>query len=200
MGKIESIMKTEMQRLTKREVRVTVNPLRKELLAVKRKLSKISKEYAVIERWAKKQVRQAESKGTALAVTQEEAKTARLSPKLIAKIRKRLGVSQRELAILAGVSTGAVASWEKGKSKPKLEKKSVLVALRKAGKREIKKILAGKAGMEPKKAAKPKPRRRKAAKVAVAVKKAKAVKKARVAKVKKTAKESKVKPAGKVPF
>jgi hypothetical protein len=37
---------------------------------------------------------------------------------------------------------GAVLSWEKGKFRPKEEKKVALVALRKLRKREVKKILA----------------------------------------------------------
>ena len=37
---------------------------------------------------------------------------------------------------------GAVLSWEKGKFRPRGEKKAALVALRKLGKREVKKILA----------------------------------------------------------
>jgi DNA-binding transcriptional regulator YiaG len=52
-----------------------------------------------------------------------------------------LGISQKELAILAGVTVGAAHLWEKGKFKPKDEKKAVMVALRKLGRRDVKKLL-----------------------------------------------------------
>jgi hypothetical protein len=52
------------------------------------------------------------------------------------------------LAILAGVTVGAVGLWEKGKFRPAANKKAVLVALRKLSKREVKKILAEKKGGE----------------------------------------------------
>jgi hypothetical protein len=56
----------------------------------------------------------------------------------------KLGISQRELGILVGATIGAVLSWEKGKFKPRGEKKSGLVALRKVRKRDVKKMLAEK--------------------------------------------------------
>jgi predicted transcriptional regulator len=56
-----------------------------------------------------------------------------------------LGISQKELAVLAGVSVGAAHLWETGKFKPKDEKKRVLVALRKLSRREVRKLLEEKA-------------------------------------------------------
>jgi DNA-binding transcriptional regulator YiaG len=56
-----------------------------------------------------------------------------------------LGISQRELAVLTGVSLGAAHQWETGKFRPKDEKKKVLVALRKIGRREVRRLLEEKA-------------------------------------------------------
>jgi hypothetical protein len=47
----------------------------------------------------------------------------------------------RELGVLTGTSLSAILSREKGKFKPKGEKKAVLVALRKLRKREVSKML-----------------------------------------------------------
>ena len=66
-------------------------------------------------------------------------------PGLIRSLRRHLGISQKELAVLAGVSVGAVHLWETGKFRPKEEKKRVLVALRKLGRREVRKLLEEKA-------------------------------------------------------
>jgi hypothetical protein len=51
----------------------------------------------------------------------------------------------RELAVITGTSLSAILSWEKGKFKPKRDKKAALVALRKVTKRDVKKMLAEKA-------------------------------------------------------
>jgi DNA-binding transcriptional regulator YiaG len=81
-----------------------------------------------------------------LEASPEEVKTSRLTPERIRNLRKKKGISQRELAIITGVTTGAVLSWEKGKFKPKGDKKAALVALRKLSKRDLKKMLAEKIG------------------------------------------------------
>ena len=75
----------------------------------------------------------------------EDVKASRFSPQLIRSLRKHLGISQKELAILVGVSLGAAHLWETGKFKPKDEKKRVLVALRKLGRREVRRLLEEKA-------------------------------------------------------
>jgi len=64
------------------------------------------------------------------------------------------------LGILTGATIGAVLSWEKGKFRPKGEKKAALVALRKLKKREVKRLLAEKAEELRKRKAERKPARK----------------------------------------
>jgi hypothetical protein len=45
------------------------------------------------------------------------------------------------LAILCGVTLGAVQSWESGKFRPKEEKRRTLIGLRKLRRRDVKKLL-----------------------------------------------------------
>jgi DNA-binding transcriptional regulator YiaG len=74
----------------------------------------------------------------------EEVKESRFSPRLIRSLRGHLGVTQKEMAILTGVTVGAVHLWESGQFKPSMKKKAVMVALRKLGRREVRKLLEGK--------------------------------------------------------
>ncbi len=150
MAKIESIIKAEIQRLAKREVRSKFLPLRREVWGMRLKLSGLLKSFTKLDRWAKEQTRRAERSEINLEATPEEVKASRFTPERIRNLRKKKGLSQRELAILAGVTIGAVTLWEKGKFKPKGDKKAALVALRKVNKREVKKILAEKAGAKSK--------------------------------------------------
>ena len=146
MGKIESTIKSEIQRLAKREVRATFVPLRREVRTIRLKLSGFSKNFSVLKRLAKEQLRQVEKKELKLEATPEEVKASRLTPDRIRGLRKKLGISMRELGVLTGSSLGSVLSWEKGKFKPRGDKKAALVALRKFRKRELEKILAEKEG------------------------------------------------------
>ena len=145
MGKIESTIKAEIQRLAKHEVRTVFRPLRKEVWGIRLKLSNLLKGFAPLNRWAK-ETAQSKSKEPKLAASPEEVKASRFTPERIRGLRKKLGLSQRELGVLVGATLGAVASWEKGKFRPRGEKKAALVGLRKVRKRDVKKMLAEKAG------------------------------------------------------
>ena len=144
MAKLESIIKSEIQRLAKREIRLTFLPLRREVRAMRLKLSGLSRGVLFLNRLTK-ELHLEETKPK-LEATPEEVKASRLTPERIAGLRKKLGISQRELGLLVGATTGAVLSWEKGKFKPQGEKKAALVALRKVRKRDVRKMLAEKAG------------------------------------------------------
>ena len=150
MAKIESIIKSEIQRLAKREVYSFFRPLRREVWGMKLKLSGLLKSFNNVNRWAKEQARQAESREIRLEASAEEVKASRLTPERVRGLRKKLGLSQRELGILTGVTIGAVAMWEKGKFRPTGEKKASLVALRKLRKRDVRKMLAEKSGAKDK--------------------------------------------------
>ena len=165
MAKIESTIKFEIQRLAKREIRSTFIPLRKEVRAMRIKLSVLSKGITSLDRMTKDlHLEEAKPK---LGATPEEVKASRLTPDRIRGLRKKLGISMRELGILTGTSLGAILSWEKGKFRPRGEKKAVLVGLRKLGKREVRKLLAQKAELKAKpkgKRPRPKMRRKRVAK------------------------------------
>ena len=132
MAKIESIIKSEIQRLAKHEVRSVYRPLRKEVWGMKLKLSNLIKNLTVLNRIAK-EISKTKSTEPKLEASPEKVKASRLTPERIAGLRKKLDISQRELGLLTGATIGAVASWEKGKFKPQGDKKAALVALRKLG-------------------------------------------------------------------
>jgi DNA-binding transcriptional regulator YiaG len=144
MGKIESTVKSEIQRLAKREVKSAFLPLRREVRSLRLKFSGLSRNLKALNQLAKEQIIPLASEKSKLQASPEEIKTARLTPERIRNLRRKLGISQKGLATLAGVSVGAVVMWEKGKFRPKGEKKGLLIALRKLGKRQVKKMLAEK--------------------------------------------------------
>jgi hypothetical protein len=49
------------------------------------------------------------------------------------------------LSILTGVTVGAIHQWESGQFRPSPKKKAVMVALRKLGRREVRKLVEGRA-------------------------------------------------------
>jgi DNA-binding transcriptional regulator YiaG len=144
LGKIDSTIKSEIQRLAKHEVRAVFRPLRKEVWGIKLKLSNLFKGLGHWKRWVK-EAAERKSKEPLAAASPEEVKASRITPERIRRLRMKLGISQRELGVLVGATIVAVLSWEKGKFKPTGAKKAGLVALRKVRKRDVRKMLAEKA-------------------------------------------------------
>jgi DNA-binding transcriptional regulator YiaG len=168
MGKVESTIKAEIMRLAKREVRGSFFPLRREVYSLKLKLSALIKSFVVMERQAKEVLQEQAKKKLELQASPEEVKVSRLTPQRIRLLRNKIGISQKDLGTLLDVSIGAVGMWEKGKFAPSSKKKAALIALRKLGKRDVKKLLAEKKqGLKEKggKAAAKKPARKKIAAV-----------------------------------
>ncbi len=62
----------------------------------------------------------------------------------IRKLRKKLGVSQKQLASLVGVSPATVVAWEGGKYRPRDGKVAELSSLEKWDKADVRNILANK--------------------------------------------------------
>ncbi|MFW6163522.1 MAG: helix-turn-helix domain-containing protein [Planctomycetota bacterium] len=77
----------------------------------------------------------------ALTASPEAVAKARFSLGTVRRLRKRLGLTQMELAAVLGLSRTTVAYWEQGRSRPADENREALVALRKLGRRDIQRLL-----------------------------------------------------------
>ena len=142
MAKLETVIKEAIARGARRQVRVVVMPLRREVVRLRRKVGELQGTLTTLRRSANGWKRFIEAAPVIPHVSEEDAKAARLSPRLIGSLRRRLGLSQMALAQLVGVTAPAVAHWEVGGSAPRGQNRVNLVALRRVGKREVKELLA----------------------------------------------------------
>jgi len=142
MGKIETVLRSEVARLARKQVHAACQPLAREVRRLKRVVAELSRTVRPLAGVAREfEARRAEDARSALQAAPSEVERARISPGLIRKLRKRLAISQAELARLMGVSSPAVAFWERGRSRPSEENKSALVALRRLGRRDVRRRL-----------------------------------------------------------
>jgi DNA-binding transcriptional regulator YiaG len=144
MAKFEVIIKSEIMRLAKREIRKIAVPLGSDVRSLKSAVSQLRKAVLTLQRITANQQKVLEKGKKPLEAAPEEVKMSRFSPRLIRSLRGHLGITQKELAILTGVTVGAIHQWESGQFKPSMKKKAVMVALRKLGRREVRKLLEGK--------------------------------------------------------
>ena len=108
MAKLETVIKEAIARGARRQVRVVVMPLRREVVRLRRKVGELEGTVTILRRSAAGWKRLMEAAPPIPHVSEEEAKAARLSPRLIKSLRKRLGLSQMALARVVGVSAPAV--------------------------------------------------------------------------------------------
>jgi DNA-binding transcriptional regulator YiaG len=140
MGKLEGMIKSEIVRLAKREMRKTSLPLGRDVRSLKGTVSQLRKAVLALQRFAAQRQKELAKEKIPLEAAPEEVEVSRFSPRLIRSLRKHLGITQRELAVLTGVTVGAVHQWESGMFKPGEKKKGMLVALRKLGRRDVRKL------------------------------------------------------------
>ena len=145
MAKLETVIRESIARGARRQIRMAVTPLRREVMRLRRRVAELQGTLTTLRRNAAGWKRIMEAAPPVPLVSEEEAKSARLSPRLIQSLRKRLGLSQTALARLVGVSAPAVAHWEAGNSTPTGQNRAAVVGLRKVRKREVKEMLARRA-------------------------------------------------------
>jgi len=144
MGKMQSTITSEIIRLSSREMRKISVPLRKDVKQLKGMLSQVRKSVSELQRFMAQQEKLKPRQGKPIVASPEEVEKSRFSPRLLQILRKNLGITQKELATLAGVTVGAAHLWEKGKFRPKDDKMAVLVGLRKLGPGGVRKLLEDK--------------------------------------------------------
>jgi len=141
MGKVESVLKDEIRRVAKKVSREVQAKTVEDVRRLKARLSALQEEVKRLKH-EQAQAQARERMATAKESVPEEATSKiRMSAKLIKKLRKRLNVTQPELARLVGVSNAAVGFWESGKSNPRPVLKVKIAALRQLGRRDVRRLL-----------------------------------------------------------
>jgi len=145
MPNIASLLKQEISRVARKEVRGETQALKKSSTQYRSDIAALKRRIATLEGLVKRLSKT--SARTALPSTKAEPEgTLRFSAKGFAAQRARLGLSAAEAGLLLGVSSQSVYHWEAGKSRPRASQLPAIAGLRKLGKREAAKRLGEMAG------------------------------------------------------
>jgi len=142
MPNIAQAIKAEISRISRKEVKASVNPLRSSVFILKRTVAELRRKAAALE--AENKRFSALLKDRKLPqVSPEEARKARVTSKSVKALRAKLGISQESLAKLLSISSQAVYAMEKKGARLRLRPATLagMLALRQVGKREIRKRL-----------------------------------------------------------
>lgn len=136
MANIASLLKTEIVRLARKEVRKEVQALRKACTTHRREIAALKRANAALERRAKLLARRAPAAAGKSEQEEEPQSKNRFSAKGLRSMRTRLGLSADQLAKLLGVSMQSVYNWERKVAVPRASQIASIAALRSVGKKE----------------------------------------------------------------
>ena len=140
MPNIASVLKSEITRIARKEIRTEVESLKKavgsyrsEIVALKRRSQSLEQEMRRLHKAMPEQTP---------APKDETSKSPRFSAKSLASQRQRLGLSAEACGLLLGASGQSVYNWEDGKTKPRPAVLLAIAALRGLSKAQATEILA----------------------------------------------------------
>lgn len=141
MPNIASVLKDEISRLAKKEVRKEAEGLKKSSAQYRSDIAALKRQVAALE----KQVARLENNGPKKATVEVEGEAStkfRFSGKRLAAQRQKLGLSAGDMGTLIGVSAQTIYNWEAGKTRPRQSQLAAIAAVRKLGKKAIQAQLA----------------------------------------------------------
>jgi DNA-binding transcriptional regulator YiaG len=141
---IAQVLKAEISRISKHEAKLLTSTTRSTAIQLKKTTADLKNRLSILEKSNKELQKQVESLVASIPKPAEEPEAKGwISGKGVKAMRKKMGVSQKELAKLTGVSTGAVVQWERqaGMLKLKDASKKAIMDIRGIGKVEARKRL-----------------------------------------------------------
>ena len=141
MANLATVLKSEIARLARKEVRAETSAMRKAV-------SKYRSDIADLKRTIKDQQRQINALSSQQAKQSKAVKPAkdgvgnvRFSPKGLRSHREKLGISAADYASLVGVSPQTIYLWEHEQTRPRKSQVAALAEVRKLGVREAQRRL-----------------------------------------------------------
>ena len=145
MSKLVLVLKEEIRRLARQEIRRANKGIRKDNARLKRDNASLKRRVKKLEQdnefLVSAERRRAQ---TIQPVSPDEAKKLRIKGKTIVALRRKLGISQAEFGRLLQVSTVTVGLWERKPGMLRLKPKALagLAKVKEMGARDAKRLLA----------------------------------------------------------
>ena len=135
MPHVAAVLREEIARLARREVKQQVGPLKKTIAEQRRTIAALRRQIAVLAR-SQAFLEQQEKRRLAAVPEASTAKRVRFSPKWVRADRDRLGLSAGDYGRLVGVAAQTIYNWENSTTKPGAKALARWATVRGMGKRE----------------------------------------------------------------
>ena len=138
MSNFNSVLKGEIARVARKEIRNVADPLRKANASYRREIAELKRQVLVLQ----KELRSLSKVPRASAPVAADIQTnTRFRAKGLKSLRARLGLSAADFGRLVGASGQSIYNWKGGKAVPRASQQAALVSVRGLGKREAAKRL-----------------------------------------------------------
>jgi DNA-binding transcriptional regulator YiaG len=134
MANIGTLLKQEISRLCRREVRREVETIKRASTAYRHEIAALKRQVIALERKSAVLVKRTAAIDNAAPTLPD--RPVRFVAKGLRSLRTRLGVSAKQFALLLGVSEQSVYNWETKKATPRKEQLAAIIGMRDLGKRE----------------------------------------------------------------
>lgn len=134
MTNIATLLKSEISRVARKEVRAELLQLKKASTQYRSDIAAMKRSILNLEGQIKRLGKSGASKPASAPADDESSTRLRFSAKGFASQRKRLGLSAVQMASLLGVSDQSVRKWEEGKAHPRAGQLPAIATVRKMGK------------------------------------------------------------------
>jgi len=140
MPRIADVLREEIQRLARKQVKATLGPLKRDQVRLKKSVAELRRNVAALDgahrELRKKVALVVETRETERAT--EKATKLRPTSKSLEKLRARLGLTQVQFGRLLGVSGPAVTNWaaKDGRVRMRGTTLAALASIQNIGKRE----------------------------------------------------------------
>ncbi|OIR09835.1 transcriptional repressor DicA [mine drainage metagenome] len=140
MTNIASVLKEEIVRLARKEIRTEITGLKKASVQYRSEIAALKRRVVTLEQQLSRLGKMTTKSDEVKAEPNAETKV-RFVAKGFKTLRHRLGLTAGEMAKLLGVSAQSIYSWETGNSNPRKQQLAKIAMLRGMGKREVSAIL-----------------------------------------------------------
>lgn len=136
MANLASMLKSEIARVARRELRAELQGLKKASAGYRGEIARLKRRVAALEQQVKRLASRRGRESPAAEASEEDDQKLRFSAKGLASQRKRLGLSAEAFGALIGASGQSVYKWESGKIRPRARHLPRIAELRAMGKRQ----------------------------------------------------------------
>ena len=139
MPNLNTILKDEITRLARKEIKAATDPIRRANAGHRREIAELKRQVASLQHDMKAASKPPKAGAQA---SDDSMASTRFSVKGLKSLRAKLGLSAAEFSQLVGASGQSIYNWEAGKAAPRASQQASLAAIRGIGKREAAKRLA----------------------------------------------------------